>query len=390
MARLPADEVGRGNQDPQLSESIPAVSTSFTINFASDLVNTDFPTAGATSFKFSIPIVSGDTDTFTTIEVHNGGTATTGNRSANVSTDTTLSAIILKVRAAIIFSGGTDSIPSNYDCTVNGDSLNVSLRSAGVSVAPSITTDITAGDVTISDIDLGHDAEAIVEPQYRFEGPFSNIIPVSDPLQGLATVANLYSDFLKEFSNAADDAALATSFSNLNSALDTMFPRNFTSNGILRDASAVGKIAIKGTRRDSLGFVGRGRRSISDTFVNDTANRSVRQLILRVYDGIRDLFNVVSGVDGTISFASAKVFANRIEDDFNIEMGELSRVLGGSLGLYENTIVDRSGDQGLLIYSDILKDIISPTTAITTYALFQSSAATERTAGNLQRLRLKN
>ena len=106
-------------------------------------------------------------------------------------------------------------------------------------------------------------------------------------------------------------------------------------------------------------MVGRGKNDLNFVFINETADYSLRQLVVRIFDAVQDVAAFIAdaspGLEGA-NFTTLKTLLGEVLREFSIEIGELERAIGRAGILYENTIVNNSSDQGLLLYSDELAD----------------------------------
>ena len=234
-------------------------------------------------------------------------------------------------------------------------------------------TQDTAGDVSIlsvsnntgnvirlNNFEDGHAGSLIdiEEPEYAFDGPFDNTIPVGDPLQGMVRYAERLVTFFDDVADAANIQAIDAAAGNLRGVLETDFPIDILPKG----DHPIGKVPIKGT------FRGPSRTDISDTdrlvgrgkararYTNSVANYGVVQLILRRLDSFFDLMTEIRRPASDL--ASIKLYASEIDETFNLEAdGSLPRARGFEPIAYDNTIVDRTAEQGLLVYCDRIYEI---------------------------------
>ena len=382
MALLPADEVGRGNQDLDNQIRISPIAAKADLTIAGtitftgdDVVTITFPDPSGTDLTIGIGV--GTRPTGVTIGI------ASGSRTGSVAANNIVDGI---------------NVSSSFVATQEGAVVHIALANAGVtSTAPTIG--LSPGTIVgfaLSNPAIGVAGVEIDETEYVFNGPFANIIAPLDPLQGLATQARLITTrFLNTLTTAtittgaelASAVALAgTRWDDVNKVNN---PFNIAVDGIFRAVSEDGKIAIKGTRKDSSGNVGRGIHGRDFVYTNEIANNSVRQIILRRFDNIFDLLEVIAGFTaGAITPAEVNLFnsfVSGINKNFQIEEGELDAVLGKPGRAFENTVVDRSADQGLLVISDALVASIRALRGITEGTLISVTAGIDK-----RKLLLKN
>ena len=258
-----------------------------------------------------------------------------------------------QIAASINLAIGSNANLFTSTYVADADTLVISNVTTGsILKDPSLSTAVfTVTGPSISDIFRGSEGITRELTAYKFVSPFSDGLPSGDSLQGMARIAMLLESFLQSVSNATTDANLISATSTLRTALLATFPQNFSSSGITRDSDFAGTIALKGSRRKSDGSVGRGKRSIKNIFVNTIADYSLKQLIIRIYDSATDIFSDIAE-EGPVADVASRASGELRE--FDVEFEELRRALGMTDEIYENTIVDLSSDQGMLIYSDEL------------------------------------
>ena len=344
--RKPSNEIGRGNQDPTTSVHIPGIGVSAIIGITdSAAIATDaeivltFPQPGGGTITIGIGAFSnsGTSD----IEVLNG--ARTGIGSAQ--------------NMASAINSSSFGLTATDRAVTGGAVVDITNDSGGIAgvVTRAVTGTVTS--FTINSQTVGVNPSSIEEPVFNFNGPFTNIAPNKAPIQGMARVAMAWHDWLLAINAATTGAGLLAANIALRTSLAALVPTNA---GIpARTGSALRKIAIRGSRRDSNGMVGRGKNDLSFVFINETADYSLRQLVVRIFDAVQDvvafIVDVSPGLDGT-NFTNLKTLLGEVLREFSIEIGELERAIGRAGTLYENTIVNNSSDQGLLLYSDELAD----------------------------------
>ena len=344
--RKPSNEIGRGNQDPTTSVHIPGIGVSAIIGITdSAAIETDaeivltFPQPGGGTITIGIGAFSnsGTSD----IEVLNG--ARTGIGSAQ--------------NMASAINSSSFGLTATDRAVTGGAVVDITNDSGGIAgvVTRAVTGTVTS--FTINSQTVGVNPSSIEEPVFNFNGPFTNIAPNKAPIQGMARVAMAWHDWLLAINAATTGAGLLAANIALRTSLAALVPTNA---GIpARTGSALRKIAIRGSRRDSNGMVGRGKNDLSFVFINETADYSLRQLVVRIFDAVQDvvafIVDVSPGLDGT-NFTNLKTLLGEVLREFSIEIGELERAIGRAGTLYENTIVNNSSDQGLLLYSDELAD----------------------------------
>ena len=269
----------------------------------------------------------------------------------NISTTNTATAAALATAINSAIASNPTLFTSTY--VAMADTIIISNVTTGsILKDPSLGSEsFTVTGQTISDVFRGSEGLTRELTAYRFVSPFSDGLPSGDSLQGMARIAMLLESFLQSVSQATTDANLVTATTTLRTALLATFPQNFSSSGITRDSDFAGTIALKGSRRKSDGSVGRGKRSIKNIFVNTIADYSLKQLIIRIYDSATDIFSDIAE-EGPVADVASRASGELRE--FDVEFEELRRALGMTSEIYENTIVDLSSDQGMLIYSDEL------------------------------------
>ena len=339
--RKSSDDVGRGNETEAISVDIAAGSATIEFTFPDNFTLDNNMTS---EVLITLPQVSGPDLTIAIVNdrvVTPTPTVTVLNGARNGSGAADNTAIVINAN-------------SNFTASFSGSKVTINNAAEGL-----ILSDITLVNTAITNpptdqsTDRGVAGVMLEADSFSFNGPFTNINPEGDPLQAFARMAVILNRFVSGIAGSESDAVIVTTFSSLKSELESAFPQSFPSEGINRDASALGKIALRGTRRDSEGLVGRGKRTISDTFVNAVSDYGLRQIILRIYDSATELFLLLA--DTAATAAAISTFAKNEIRDLNIDFGELEAALGSQVAqVYENTIVDRSSDQGLLLYSDSL------------------------------------
>ena len=353
MALLPSDEVGRGNQDEPNRIRIEAVGTSFNVG-----VGTIAFTAVGDVRRITIPQPNGAASI--TIDIGQNIAPTTG--TINIASGARNGEPAAQNIENIINTDQGIPLTATSSGTASAAILTIKNDNGGITGTPSEANQVgTVTGFTTGTIKPGANGVEVDEVEYIFNGPFANVIPVKSPLQGLARVAfNINQDLIRTLDSqpTSDDAtilsALELAVTRYTDAARAANPQNIPEDGIFRSSSENGKIAIKGTRRDSDGEVGRGRHGRDFTYTNETADRSVRQIILRRIDSFFDLISII--IDPAENAAAITSFIEGINREIQLDAPELERALG-ELGIgYENTIVDRSSDQGMLVFSDIIRD----------------------------------
>ena len=360
--RKPSNEIGRGNQDPDVTVSIPPnpagftfeVPSTWTLNNATSLLRFTVPQPG-TAADITIDVVNDRTDSGGDIIIANGARIGAGSASniANV------------LEANSNFTASVSSTNTRLVTVTNATGGIIPL--AELIATP---TNITGLDQTQADAALGKNQgtapSSIEEPVFKFNGPFTNIAPNKAPIQGMARVAMAWHDWLLAINAATTSDNLNSANSALRTSLAALVPTNA---GIpTRTGSALRKIAIRGSRRDSNGMVGRGKNDLNFVFINETADYSLRQLVVRIFDAVQDiatfLVDIGAGLGVPANFTNLKTLLGEVLREFSIEIGELERAIGRAGILYENTIVNNSSDQGLLLYSDELADAAEDLTTL--------------------------
>ena len=370
------DQVGRGNEDSPIEFDITAQVEIFTF----DLSTGTIPAGSIVSLTIPVPGDSGFLVRMgRTVSPTDGDIMLTQGTDSNTDFAT---AIATALAADDNFSSSTAS---------SGTVVTIQLETVAPVTPPSLTFAPTEFALAVTQ--SGRAAFMDEFTQYVFPGPFTNIVPVGDPLQGIAKAAMLYAEFFNAYiliDISGAQADVNTRFRNLydglRADLSTAFPNN-----LIPQTRTDGdrKIEIKGSRRDSNGFVGRFGQDLSNTFTNEIADYSLRQLILRVYDASMDIFSDLSGAS---TFVSARTLVIDALVEFNVEFGELQRSFGDNAILYENTVIKGSSDHGLLLYSDQLADIINevafPNAGIGDWTDWRNALATAASTRN--KLLLKN
>ena len=201
------------------------------------------------------------------------------------------------------------------------------------------------------------EAISINEPEYEFNGPFHNVIPEGDPLQGMILQVQNLIAFFDDVHDANTSAAIVAAANVFKDANDLLFPAN-----IIPD-HPLGKIPVRGSRKDSNNLVGRGKSRLS--YTNQVSNYGTRQLLIRRLDEFFDLLRHIT-IPANLSLNNIKAFAAELDDSFSLAFGNLRRAQGPDRGprIYENTIVEGSADQGLLVYCDRMVDLITAFAAL--------------------------
>ena len=344
--RKPFDDVGRGNETAISTVAVPGEPSTIIFDVPTDLVIgtalTDEVIVRMRPVGATIPLV---------IQITR--TRTLGSAAVVVAIGTNAGA-----DAAVIIARAVNA-NTNFIASNNGAEVTISNAVAGLVGASPILE--TGGTVTnppsIKDSDLGSDPTSVEVDSYSFSGPFTNANPSGDPIQGLTRMGMLFNQFIFNVGDVVSEAGQISAAAKLRTSLIAAFPQSFASDGITRTSAQSGKIALKGSRRDSNGLVGRGKRNINSIFVNETADFGLRQIVLRIFDSVTELFILIA--EGTSSAAAVAAFARNEMRNLSVDFGELERALGSLTPRpYENTIVDLSSDQGLLIYSDDLSSKI--------------------------------
>ena len=289
--RKPSNEIGRGNQDPNTTIPIPGIGISAIIGITDSAaiattaeVILTFPQPGGGTITIGIGAFSnsGTSD----IEVLNG--ARTGIGSAQ--------------NMASAINSSSFGLTATDRAVTGGAVVDITNDAGGIAgvVTRVVTGTGTVTSFTINSQTVGVDASSIEEPLFRFNGPFTNIAPNKTPIQGMARVAMAWHDWLLAINAATNGPGLFAANVALGTSLAALVPTNA---GIpARTGSALRKIAIRGSRRDSNGMVGRGKNDLSFVFINETADYSLRQLVVRIFDAVQDVVafiaDVSPGLDG--------------------------------------------------------------------------------------------
>ena len=344
--RKSSDRVGRGNEDTEFAESIPSRQATVNLRIPNSAAQS-LPFAGGLNaiVTFTEP---GTTDTFTLIIQQ--GTGGTDDLKANING---LTGNAFRNEVARAINDDTENRMTAV-ATDNSGFIAVTFNVADVTEEPTATATVASGIETfiINSFVNGNPAEDIVEERYVRNGPFTNMIPNKDPLQGLAKAAMIYSDFINTISNIGNafDTPLNAAIAQLGADLEAAFPNNLLP---VTRTNGTYKIEIEGSRRDSNGFVGRGKEDLTNVFVNDIGDYGLRQLIIRIFDAVQDLF---LGFEDLSTWPAIRSLAQAALRDFEVEIGEVERAIGRDAFVYSNTVVNGSGDQGLLLYSDQLAE----------------------------------
>ena len=345
--RKPFDDVGRGNETGISTVAVPGEPSTIIFDVPTDLsIGTN-----DTLDRLDIGIRAFDSTTIYQIQITN--TRSLGSATVVVPIGTSVGAA-----AAVIIARAVNA-NNNLVASNNGAEVTISNAVAGlVASSPTITPEGTVTNPpSIKDSDRGADPTTLEVDSYSFSGPFTNANPSGDPIQGLTRMAMLFNEFIFNIGNGQTFVSHVSATESLKTKLIAAFPQNFASDGITRTSAQLGKIALKGSRRDSNGLVGRGKRNINSVFVNETADFGLRQIVLRIFDSVTELFIRIA--EPTSTPIPIAAFARNEMRNLSVDFGELERALGSLTPKpYENTIVDLSSDQGLLIYSDDLSSKI--------------------------------
>ena len=384
---LEFEDAGRGNQDENITVAIAAVPagftfevpTTWTFNSTTSQLNITIPQPSGSDL--TIAVVNDRTATGTpTVTVANGtrtGDGAAANMALGINGNSNFSASssgrVVTVRNA---SGGLVTTFGNF--AISTTSIT------GLTDAQALTA-FTPFD--------GANASSFEETVFHFTGPFTNINPNKDALQGLSIVARTIDTFLSGYSTSTE-AGINGLLDAFKSRLDTAFPASSELPGVSSNVSnQLGKITLLGSKRPPSGLLGRDAKTINNIFVNDAADFGLRQLTLRIYDSLIDTLNFI---EESSVFADSQTEVVKLLREFDVDFGELERALGRNSATdtrseipYDNTIVNGSGDQGMLVYADQIADIIASLSAATTtdYATFRTAviAITSK-----ERLLLKN
>ena len=338
--KKPFDEVGRGNIDRQNSFVGAATGSSFLLRIAS---GSDSGSAFATPTTITVPIVGGSA----TIEIAQTITGTP-TIEVEVLPGDSGSAVRAKVVTALNGVAPFDAVTN----VAGRAGIHIKLADAGLTTLPTISQpSANSNEIPSSGFVPGRDGINFDEPSYIFDGPFENVIPTNDPLQGMLKQVRIVKNFFDTVvaETTISVAGIRTAAIAFKTANDAAFPGN--EEGI---SGETGKITIKGYRRDLVRH-GRGTTTIADVFSNEVADYSIRQLMLRLMDNTSDFIEFLSS---TPTAAEIKTFLGNFDESFDIAFGELDRAVGADFIAYDNTLVRGSSDQGFLHYLDEIVDNI--------------------------------
>ena len=359
-------ETGRGTRDVIGStRTIGGLAASLNIDFGFGSTGGDLPTAGVTltigTINTSTPSTpSADTVTIgigvspgadTVIAAADIPITVTAGESVTVYVPRIVTA--LNTFASSFLTASLVLPPGGFGDTTISINIDAEGRVSAPIIAP------TNFFVLIDDFEDGHAGRTeLVESEYIFDGPFDNTIPVGDPLQGMVRYAEHLVTFFDDVADANSFQDIITAAGDVFDVLNTDFPPTIINGGDHPE----GRIPIKGTFRgpsrtdilDADRLVGRGKPRVR--YTNSVANYGVVQLILRRLDSFFDLMADIRAND----LADIKVFAAEIDESFNLEAdGSLPRARGFEPIAYDNTIVDRTAEQGLLVYCDRIYGILN-------------------------------
>ena len=361
-------ETGRGTIVGEGIASAPATAPSITFTVPDNIAIT----AGSGIILIVVPV--GGSGSSRTIGITNNFDPS-GSTNVQIGTETGATA------AATIATGVNSN--ASFVASNNGAVVTIAGVATGVTTAAFTITNTGITNPLTDIIEfLGSDPVNLILPDFSFEGPFTDINPEGDPLQGFTRMAIIFNTFMSSLSTVTNNTGIITAFTTLKDSLESGFPQSFASEGIIRDASALGKITLRGTRRDPNGLIGRGRRDIRYPFTNVVSDFGLRQVILRIFDSVADLFLLLS--DSSLSAATVASDATAALQRLDVDFLEIEEAMG-DMGpqVYENTIVSASSDQGFLIYSDEL--------ALRPVRLVGSTRVAIATAtAGIEKLRLKN
>ena len=307
---------------------------------------------------------AGDTNDVRTIVVGSNPTATGPSLTVTVDTDIPSGPLNQTQILDLIVAGVNQAANFGFTARRIGRNIAEFTQDTAGDVSILSVSNNTGNVIRLNNFEDGHAGSLIdiEEPEYAFDGPFDNTIPVGDPLQGMVR----YAERLVTFFDAVADAANVQAIDAAAGALRTGLIGDFPIDILPKGDHPEGLIPIKGTFRgpsrtdifplapvhDRL--VGRGKARAR--YTNSVANYGVVQLILRRLDSFFDLMNEIRRPASDL--ASIKLYASEIDETFNLEAdGSLPRARGFEPIAYDNTIVDRTAEQGLLVYCDRIYEI---------------------------------
>ena len=259
----------------------------------------------------------------------------------------------------------------------------VGTSSASLMVGSSVSATATAG---FSDQVNGL-AASFVEATYVNNGPFTNVIPSKDPLQGMLRQIDEMLEYLRGVRDATTPTTLAglrTRAGTFKTSNDAAFPASV--DGVVRAAAALGKIPIRG-RKNLAGLSGRGRR-LKSSYTDEIGNDSIRQEILRKLDILSDFADIILA---DASIVGIRTSLGNLDLDVNLTAMDAIRAAGPVNVAYTDTVVNGSSDQGILRKLDIFVDIFNGFAGLTAAnGLLIGSYRTIVNANDITRLNLSS